>query len=768
MLNMKKGLAIVLAAATAFTFAPVASLSNAVSAYAGNPQFTSSSINLTVGKSTTYALDKPAGAADDTAVSIQSDKVSVATAAVGTSSTSADNTDIASGATWSDINTNGIKVTAVAVGTANITVKYKNQLNNDVTLKLVVNVKAKSALPASINAGDSTNTAVALGGTFTVRKTGTANSAAVSLATAEDTSTFTVSSVTSSNDKVVSVDTDKKLTYAGVGTATITVTYTASAASGSAAKDGTATFTVNVIAADSTFKIGSKTISDNTTYVGSAANKTASVVYLTGSNPTKNIGATLADPMPNEKLEYTAYTSTSATATSTTETKDITVSDNGDVTATANAFEQTDKVYFVKVNVKNASPAKTAYVKVITSRNEKAFSSLTVNAEGKDYKAESSYNTDGTYADATNSDANVALSTADKKTVTLNVTSNSTNGFTVKSSDENTVAASVNGNTVTLTALKLGPATVTIANKADTTHYGSATVTLNVTVTTQLLNAKVVAEKSAVTLTKLTKSADLKASVVTTPALAKQPTLKYQFVTKDKDGNYVKSGSTDLTLSDKGTVTYNTTNEGSAIVEIYADATDAYAKPASAYVTITYTQKQQPTKLSVTTKALNIKEGASDAIVATGTALSYKSSDESVATVDATGKVTGVKEGVAVITVSDAGNDEFAAGSADVVVYVTKTVATPAKVTGVKVTNVKGAKVKVTWKADANTNVKYYVKKTVNGKSAGKSVGSNSTTLSVKKGATVKVKVKAYVFDENGKKLVGTYSTTVTKKTDKK
>lgn len=43
--------------------------------------------------------------------------------------------------------------------------------------------------------------------------------------------------------------------------------------------------------------------------------------------------------------------------------------------------------------------------------------------------------------------------------------------------------------------------------------------------------------------------------------------------------------------------------------------------------------------------------------------------------------------------------------------------------------------------------MKYYVKKTVNGKSAGKSVNGTKTTLTVKKGATVKVKVKAYIYD---------------------
>ena len=127
---------------------------------------------------------------------------------------------------------------------------------------------------------------------------------------------------------------------------------------------------------------------------------------------------------------------------------------------------------------------------------------------------------------------------------------------------------------------------------------------------------------------------------------------------------------------------------------------------------------------------------------------------------------------MATITVTDAGDANYQPGSKDVTVYVygasDNTVAKPAKVTGVKVTNLKGGKVKVTWTKQNQKNIKYYVKKTVGKKSAGKSVGSNKTTLSVKKGATVKVKVKAYIYDATGKKLVGSYSKTITKKTDKK
>lgn len=93
----------------------------------------------------------------------------------------------------------------------------------------------------------------------------------------------------------------------------------------------------------------------------------------------------------------------------------------------------------------------------------------------------------------------------------------------------------------------------------------------------------------------------------------------------------------------------------------------------------------------------------------------------------------------------------------------------PSQITGVKLGNKKGANVVVKFNKDnTSKNIKYYVQKKVGNKTSGKSVGSNRTILSVKKGATVKVRVKAYYYDANGEKHVGAWSKWVTKKTDKK
>ena len=94
--------------------------------------------------------------------------------------------------------------------------------------------------------------------------------------------------------------------------------------------------------------------------------------------------------------------------------------------------------------------------------------------------------------------------------------------------------------------------------------------------------------------------------------------------------------------------------------------------------------------------------------------------------------------------------------------------AKPSKVTGLKVKNKKGAKVSVTFDAATNHNMKYWVQKKIGKKTAGKSVASNKATLSVKKGAKVKVRVKAYYYDAEGNKHVGAYSSWKTLKTDKK
>ncbi|MGN8773372.1 hypothetical protein [Candidatus Weimeria sp. HCP3S3_B5] len=93
---------------------------------------------------------------------------------------------------------------------------------------------------------------------------------------------------------------------------------------------------------------------------------------------------------------------------------------------------------------------------------------------------------------------------------------------------------------------------------------------------------------------------------------------------------------------------------------------------------------------------------------------------------------------------------------------------TLSKVTGLKVANKKGAAVSVSWKSQG-ANVLYRVyKKVGSGKWVAKNVAGTKTSLKVKKGAKVTVKVKAYKKTDAGKTVWGPKATKVTKKTDKK
>ena len=264
-------------------------------------------------------------------------------------------------------------------------------------------------------------------------------------------------------------------------------------------------------------------------------------------------------------------------------------------------------------------------------------------------------------------------------------------------------------------------------------------------------------------------------------------TINASDITLDLTTNKVKQIVPTVTGNDKAVFTFSLVDSTDNVVDLKNDtvtakrygttkvlietpATDKYRRTSK---TITVTVLQDITKkasdLTVAADKFTLKAGETASVGAkasTGSAITYASDDTSVATVAADGTVTAVAPGKAVITVNAAETTTMNPGVKTVTVTVTAS--TPAKVTGVKVTNVKGGKVKVTWTKDSNPNVKYYVKKTIGKKSAGKSVNGGKTTLTVKKGATVKVKVKAYVYDETGTKLVGTYSTTVTKKTDKK
>ena len=373
----------------------------------------------------------------------------------------------------------------------------------------------------------------------------------------------------------------------------------------------------------------------------------------------------------------------------------------------------------------------------------------------------------------------VVLSTDDKKSTTITVTSDAgavyttgvaykknTDGDYFRTPYELSDKVSYDNATGTISLLKdatKGDAVIALKSYANGTNAQTATVYIRVTITDKKANGKITATPSELNLTAANKTAKITA------------TSNYNYVLS-YDLTAASGSDTAVTSSDvsvnkyTGDVTYSGNNSGTVYVRISGQATTTALAPASTWVPVHYSATKNAQTITVDPASVNLKAGETAQInaksVVSGAALTYKSSDETVATVDATGKVTAVAAGNATITVSAPATDTFAAGTATVAVKVTSTA--PAKVTGLKVKNAKGAKVSVTWDSQ-DKNVQYRVyKKVGNGKWIAKNVTKGKASLSVKKGAKVQVKVKSFVKDADGTTVWGPKAAKKTLKTDKK
>ncbi len=259
-------------------------------------------------------------------------------------------------------------------------------------------------------------------------------------------------------------------------------------------------------------------------------------------------------------------------------------------------------------------------------------------------------------------------------------------------------------------------------------------------------------------------------------------------ITLDLGSNKTKTIAATVTGNANAVFTYDLADSSDNVVDLRRDVVTAKRYGSTSIVIGTpatssyrYTTKtigvhvvgnvsKSVSDLKVASSALTVKVGdtasAGASTTASGAAITYTSSDTDVATVAADGTITAVAPGTAVVTVKAAETDTVNAGTATIVVTVPSN---PQKVTGVKVSNKKGAYVSVKWTSQGgNVNYRIY-KKVGNGKWIGKNVAGSKTTLKVKKGAKVQVKVKAYVKDSTGKTTWGPKATKAkTFKTDKK
>ena len=869
MLNIKKGLALVLAAATALTFAPAASLeANAKTII----DWDQSTIELNAGGSKTFKIKdllKLNGVDDKYGFEVSIADSSVAVIDKGSKTDTSQTLDTNSSITGSTVTaTDGIgasyvgdfksfknanwsgshgfakdgdlTIDGVAEGTTTLTINLLDGVNHQTvqTETFSINVGRKipyielaktSASATKVDSGDPKNSNNATSEEIAITSLGNLPTLSAGyefkLAVKSSNESVAKASINGTDHGAAYSDfsaTKIKIEYKGVGSTTVTLTLTQQKTDGSNSTE-LATKDINVTVDNATDSLAveydgnrdgvlDKTSVDASLGLAATTAQAATLVtncggtaadgavsYITDSTGSKSYWqyvsadgkwylrdsaykyapAIYLDTVTNKTADIKATDALGRNITFTaTGWNGITVDNNGHVEILDTALNNqnyADNYIIVSVpytgSGKKLISSLTIRIPVIVANKETT--TLTVKKDNGETIAKTvggdNLNGISSPDDLIAKGAVVYLSLKDKKTATVTSESNAganyisgavfdgSNLDCTKSSD---IVSYSNG---TLTALKPGKALVRIQARNSGSTYGSAYIYFVAEVTTKNANNKVTVDPSVINLTAGNKTATINAKSTY------KSTLKYELVKAIGDKETVTSSDIKVD-SAKGTVDYTSANTGVAYIRVSGTETAEAVAPDAAYVTVNFSSTKAASTLAVTSdKTVNLKVGDSSQIVASGSSVTYKSANENVATVDAGGNITAKGVGATVITVSSPEDATHMAGVDYVTVIVSSAdVKTPAKVTGVKVTNKKGGYVTVTWNKQNQKNIKYYVKKTVGKKSSGKSVNGGKTTLVVKKGATVKVKVKAYVYDATGKKLVGAYSTTVTKKTDKK
>ena len=872
MLNLKKGLALVLAAATAFTFAPVASLeANAKTII----DWDESTIELNAGGSKTFAIkdllklngvdngygfevsiaDGGVAVIDKTSTTLGSTQLdsnsTITGSTVATGTYAGDFTSFKN--IWPDTTPGFAKdgkltIKGVAEGTTTLTINLLDAVNHQTvqTETFAINVGRSipyielaktSASATKVGSGDPVNSLGDSNETIAISSIGNladtpATGYEYKLAVKSSNESVVKASLTgTANGNLVTVKTNSvKLEYKGVGSTTVTLTLTQQKTDGSnstelATKDITVTVdnatdslaveydgnrdgvldktSVDASRGEAFTGTATSDLYTNRTYTGNGYSYSTNVSgtpsdgqiawksdgtqwqYSTSKTnwyrmtSVEKVAPTLyLDTVNNKTADIKATDALGRNITFESSWSGITVDNNGHVEILDTALNHQN---IANVGITVSVPYTGSGDKLISGLSiyipinvaNKDTTNLTVKKDNGETIAKTvggnNLNGISSTDDLIAKGAVVYLSLKDKKTATVtsesNAGANYISGAVFDGSDLSCTKTSdiVSYSNGTLTALKPGKALVRIQARNSGNTYGDAYIYFVAEVTTKNANNKITVDPSVINLTAGNKTATINAKSTY------KTTLKYELVKAIGDKEATTSSDVKVD-SAKGTVDYTSANTGVAYIRVSGTETAEAVAPDAAYVTVNFSSTKAANTLAVTSdKTVNLKVGDSSQIVASGSSVTYKSANEAVATVDAGGNITAKGVGATVITVSSPEDATHMAGVDYVTVIVSSAdVQKPAKVTGVKVTNKKGGYVTVTWNKQNQKNIKYYVKKTIGKKSSGKSVNGGKTTLVVKKGATVKVKVKAYVYDATGKKLVGTYSTTVTKKTDKK
>lgn len=796
MLNLKKGLALVLAAATAFTFAPVANLGNAVQAEAANIVQIDGTTNTSAYQTTSMTLSVgiwKLSKTDIKGASIKIDGVAIATDgteafAVKHTAGAPDNKGVVSIKIDSTNSTDNGSFTVTATqirstinteitGSALNVSDYPGTLGNDTQdIKFTVSGVGHSEITAT-----GVDNIVNLGKKYTevnykAEQTATFAYSAVAGKLAPFTSAPTLTAATNS-DSIKNGTADYYFTYdtdnSGVD---VLANTTDTNANGNVyikgAIPGTTKLTVKAVSNKILKKDGSDGTAADVTNGNALAKGTtlAEATYEIHVLADTHNFSSVSWKLPNGKTNYADSTDVRTDAldpntfttgtilnldTLITKTTQINTQAAGAVSYVSNnpAVATVDQNGLV-----SAVSAGTATVTIIAApvgtTNKQETRSITVNV--------SRTTTDVITAKVGDTDVinnvlemDLSTSTAANAVKTAQIVAKSAAGFDVTykiTDDQNIITVTKDG--LVTAGSKKGDAYITLST-ADKGDIKGATATVHVRVN-ELPEAVITQSDIVLDLANHNTATLAPTSNVAGASFAYSETPDYSdgFNVIGLAGAKVtalKYGVTHVTITQPASKTTRLTKK-----KIQVSVVQNVAKSVS--------------DLKVASSALTVKVGdtasAGASTTASGAAITYTSSDTDVATVAADGTITAVAPGTAVVTVKAAETDTVNAGTATIVVTVPSN---PQKVTGVKVSNKKGAYVTVKWTSQgSNVNYRVY-KKVGNGKWVGKNVAGSKATLSVKKGAKVQVKVKAYVKDSTGKTTWGPKATKAkTFKTDKK
>ena len=236
-----------------------------------------------------------------------------------------------------------------------------------------------------------------------------------------------------------------------------------------------------------------------------------------------------------------------------------------------------------------------------------------------------------------------------EKGATAQIDATCSNALTYTSGAPSIATVDENGK---ITAVGYGTATITISDPGSTTNKpGTKTVTVNVPDNRTESNLKVQNDELTVD-----RNATVQINVTQHDGALTYRSVDEDIATVDADGvvTGLLAGEATIVVSDAGSET---------------------AKAGSINVTVTVNDTRAESQLAITS-GTNIEIEMANSRTATITtsgaagALSYESSDESIASVSAEGVITGKKAGTIEITVSDAGNNQYKPGTKTITVTV--------------------------------------------------------------------------------------------------